>query len=608
MFSAPAAFLWLALVVPALVVLYLFRQQTRIQAVPSIIHMLALPDASVPVRRRFARFVRDPFFYLQLLLLFLLISALAEPIREKKARHSVFILDVTASMQAKEGSATRIELAIQRALEILESYESADRVAVLAGGRNVRRIVPFTSKRTEQVDGLRSIEATDTSGDCRKAIYTAANMLLSAGGGEIVLFTDSPLSIPEGIEKEGLGIRIEGIGIVRQNVGIVTVETPHQLLQKELHLVVHIRSFNRDPVECEVSLEVNGEEVSRRKTRIPARGIVTESFKVSEQAGMAQVKLHMDDALEVDNHGYAYLPQDKSTSIKVVSSRPSVFEFLGKLESLELNQISPESYTRESTTGADLFVFDGWNPPEIPESSALYISPGTDSALFKVLGHGTGEPYYWNQGHPLIDGIALDNLKFDQFSRLELSSGAEVVIGAKESPLLATAELDGKRFVVCAMPLGDMLEEPSAVLLLFKILEWCGRPAGYWATSFPAGESLVCKLPAEQKVADLVTPSGETQSLLVSDDRLYYENTDRIGVYKVKAGNFERVFVANLSSALESDLSQPVESMELAAARSGSSSKALSSYSPWLLAIAPFLFLFEWMAFLGRLRREEKVR
>lgn len=601
MFASPLAFLWLALVVPFLALLYLIRQEARVYRVPSIIHMLPLPDAQLPMTRRLARFVRDPLFYLQLLLLLALVLSLARPVRERSVRHTVLIIDVTASMQAREGSATRLERAIARALEILDEYGEEDRVAVLAAGRHVRRIAPLTSSKEELARVLRAIRPTDSSGTCTEAIFVAANLLMSAGGGNVVLFTDSPFALPEALEKEGLDLRIVGVGTKRQNAAIVSLDAPTSLMSGGSHLVAQLRNFSRDTVDAEISVDLDGVEVDRRRLRIPAMGSETADFGLANQSGIAHVRLHHEDALEVDNHAYAYLTPDQRLSIRVLSSRPALADFLRKTDAFHVTHGTPGESREGPGPQAEVLLFDGWAPAELPGTNAAFINPQNSCDTFRVIGQTTGEVYYWEEGHPLTDQVALDNLTVGTYPKIELDDELEIVVGAQWSPIVAASEKEGRRQVVCAFALHENLNNPAAVLLLFRILEWLDPRSQNHGGLFPAGTPLSTQVPDAVREVSVKTPWGEEVVARPSGGRLIFGQTDRIGPYHLTGPDFERTFIASLDSPEESDLTQPVSDMQVQpGSRLAAKGKVKSSYSPWILIALPFLMLIEWIVFFRR--------
>ena len=598
MFGAPFAFLWLLLVGPILVVLYLMRQEAQVYEVPSILHLLQLPEAPLPVRRRLKRFVRHPLFYAQLALLCLLVAALARPVLERQVHHVVLVVDVTASMQAKEGDRSRLEVAIEKASELVPSMGGEARVAVLAAGRGVRRVSGFTSDKGEILRLLKEIGPTDTAGSCTEAIYAATNLLISVGGGDVVLFTDSPFALPEQLKRDGLGIRIVGIGSRRENVGIVSVNVPVNLMTGGEHVVAHLRNFGRDEVRSEVVALVGGDEAGREKVSISPMGARSVTFQLKGLSGVVHLELAQEDALDVDNHAYAFLVGDRKLSIRLVSERSDLRGLLEGLGAFEVHTTRPGELVESQGTPADITVIDGAPPHRAPRGNCIFLGPTGDGPFFTAAGRTAAEIYFWEEGHPLLNQVSLDNLHLGTYPKLELQNGAETVIGARDTPILAAHGSEEQRQLVLAPDLAEMLDSPSAILLLFRMLEWCNPLADHEKNFFPAGDTLTCAIPEDAMEVAVVLPSGETVKTRPSGSGLVFSQTSRVGPYRVVGPGLDRTYISGLSGPAESDLTQVAANSETAGSGARlSRGTVTASHSPWMLVAIAFLLLGEWLAY-----------
>src|SRR3970040_1778433 len=82
--------------------------------------LLLLTDYDPSARRRpWGRFRLPPSFFLQLLLLTLLVLALAEPVLSVRPTHIAILLDNSASMQTLEDGKTRFALAQESARSLV---------------------------------------------------------------------------------------------------------------------------------------------------------------------------------------------------------------------------------------------------------------------------------------------------------------------------------------------------------------------------------------------------------------------------------------------------------------------------------------------------------
>ena len=111
----PAALPFVSLL-GVLVLIYL-RQRTRTRIeVPSLLFWADVPEDRVRSRR----FRPDLLFFLQVLLLLLLIGGLLHPywsraVTETRGDRQILVFDLSASMQARENGVRRFDLALDQA-------------------------------------------------------------------------------------------------------------------------------------------------------------------------------------------------------------------------------------------------------------------------------------------------------------------------------------------------------------------------------------------------------------------------------------------------------------------------------------------------------------
>ena len=122
-FAWPWAFLGLA-ALPALAVIYWLRQRAQRLPVSSLLLWRDAPP-SREGGRRFERFEAPPLFFVELLILALLVLAAAGPRVPTPDSHRplVAVLDDSFSMQARVGQLERRRVALEDAAVVVEQVE-----------------------------------------------------------------------------------------------------------------------------------------------------------------------------------------------------------------------------------------------------------------------------------------------------------------------------------------------------------------------------------------------------------------------------------------------------------------------------------------------------
>ena len=612
MFATPLAFLWLLPVLPILVILYFVNQETKVFEVPSILHMLALPDSPVPVKQRLRYFLNSPFFWLQLLLIFLLVAALAKPIRDREVRHSVYVIDVTASMQAteedsqKSGWKKRLSIAIEAARERILDAPSEERIAIIEAGRSLVTH-PFTPDKNELMRVLSEIRQTDTASSASESVFAAANMLLPAGGGRIVLLTDSQVSLPASLLKEGLKLEIVSVGTLRPNAAIVALDTPSSLLDPGGKLIARVRSFSPEAMSAKLAVSIDDKEIANSNVALGPMGLKAATFDLGEHSGIARVSLILEDALALDNTGYAALPPRRPLMLLLISARKEIKNFLEKLDSFDLVHVQPDEQP-DPMLMPDIVIVEGVTDTFSIHADTIYLTPEFDSESSQMIPDAAGELrswisdeiYYWEEGHPLIDQVALDNLRPEKIPFLKFGKGVQTVIGGSRAPFVGVYQGGDRKHAICALPIRQMLNNPTAVLLLMRLLEWCNPRGRADANVVETGSAITLSPPDEAKGIRIVNPTGAVKELVLSGGPVVIEETDSAGLYRVEGDGYQEFFIARVSPG-ESDLSQPAQSTEIVSGEEGKVRGTVkSSFSPWLLIILPCLMLLEWWMFFRR--------
>src|SRR3989441_6395562 len=161
-FLSPFALALFALAVP-LVLLYFLKVRRRERTVSSLL----LWPGSLRDREAstfFQRLYRDPLLILQLLALLALCIALARPVATvmgQGSRKVVVVLDSSASMQARDVSPSRFEVARAAALSLVRGLGEGAEVMVIEAGVQPKGLAALGRDRDRAMSAIRSAEARD---------------------------------------------------------------------------------------------------------------------------------------------------------------------------------------------------------------------------------------------------------------------------------------------------------------------------------------------------------------------------------------------------------------------------------------------------------------
>ena len=134
--------------VAALIVLYLYDRRRRVIPVGTLFLWKQIPAS--PLDRR--RFRPDALFILQLILLLALVGGYLRPYLERgagrvPAGRLALVLDVSASMQAREGGTTRFDAARRRARALLDGLAAGNQAMLITAADRAHVVSGWTADR-----------------------------------------------------------------------------------------------------------------------------------------------------------------------------------------------------------------------------------------------------------------------------------------------------------------------------------------------------------------------------------------------------------------------------------------------------------------------------
>jgi hypothetical protein len=297
--------------------------------------------------RRQARIEDWPLLVLRCLLLALLGWAVARPVMRARggwlghgrAVEAVVVLDVTASMGAREGNDTRFAEVKQMAREWVESLEDRDEVALWLAGDRLERPLPLpTGDRTKVLELLDAAEAGDGSANLSAVFAAAREWAATPGKGrkELVVFTDNQRAAwawpAERFFRDEWPRGGVAVAVLQPEAGdlpnawIEDVQWDAREARPERRVSGAARVVNRATEAASEVLEVRsgGEVMSRRVIELPPGGTVEVALEFTVPTAGAswlggEVAL-AGDAFGADDHWWFVLPVRRPPRVVVLDA------------------------------------------------------------------------------------------------------------------------------------------------------------------------------------------------------------------------------------------------------------------------------------------------
>jgi Ca-activated chloride channel family protein len=526
--AVPAA-LWGLLVLPVVVLLYMLR--TRRQDLPvSSLLLWQRARRDLASRRPVRRFERSLLLLLQLLAITLLTFALARPqvhLPGTAEVRTVVVMDISASMQARDVRPSRFAVAEARAHEAVD--DAPGEVMIIAAAVSPRVAAPFGEAASAH-RALAALRPTDGSSRLDQAVTFALGQR-GPGGVRVEVFTDrAGSSLP--------GVTYHVIGSSGANVGIAAVAV--EQVSTGSVVVVQIHNASSSSVRVPLVVTQGTRRLAQRAVPVGPGAVTSVALPVSV-SGVLTVTLDREDFLRVDNSAHA-----------VAGTRPARVVVAGEpdrvlaeaLDAIPVRVIPARRITPEVLGAADVVILNRTPPVELPPGN--YFLFGTTAPNLPLAAPEkirNPQVLRWAVRHPVMRYVSLDDVTIGEALRLEPNGGE--VLAEGETPLLWAYEGNGIRAIVSAFSLdqSDLPLHMAFPILLQNALTWLGGGDRV----YEAGAPVILPSRAETE-AVLEWPDGTRQRLAGVAGRFVIPAADRAGVYVLRAGTREYSFVVNPSA------------------------------------------------------------
>jgi hypothetical protein len=583
-FLNPAA-LYGLFALPLLLIPYLIRRKPRRVVFSSL--LLFMEHGTQATVKPWGRLRLPPIFFLQLLLLLLMILALAEPVFTVPVSNVAILMDNSASMQTREDGTARVVLARDQARRVLSDLSANGKVDIFTIVPQLEKLNKAPVSPSDALGLLASLEPYDLA-DAPTSYADLLNQLTANHKYERIYFiTDRPVRGQSG------PIRVLTVGKPRDNLAITAFSvSPSSLVNRRLEALVEVANYSAQDQRVTVTVrdDGSGSALANRELRVPARRTASAAFQSLSEKPYYVAEIN-DDALTLDNRQFAVAANARSLKILAISPRPQALNSLRAIAGVSLTIVAPENYQQTDRSGFGLEIFHYSAPALLPLNPSLLVLPPDSNPVVK-LGNPITRPVAsgWRESHPLNRYLNLALFRPAYARPLVLQTAGETVIETVQGPLALAMEHQGNRLLVLGFDPFPYLGRENLPMSIFtlNLLDWFVSASG--AKGRATGEPVA--LGAAEQGSILTTPRGEKHAAKSSSTS--FTNTFYQGIYQLNRDGERQLLAINYQSGSESDLrdSKPIELKPTeGAVRSGST---LFSFWPYLVMASLLLFIVEW--------------
>lgn len=636
-FASPERLIWLWVAAP-IVLFYLLKTRLRRQSVSTLMFWDQIFEQKR--QRSLLQKLRHWLsLLLQLIFVGLLVSALVDPLwsgQQETSRQVVILLDNSASMSATDADgANRLEVAKEKALEIVRGLRDGDEIALITTGSVVRVVVGRTDFGPAVRDAVGQVQKTDGPTRMIEAIETARRLAADDERREIVALSDFAFDDAESVIGES-DVRVIPIGGDTDNVAITQFQVRRSLVDPIGYAaLVEVQSFSKEPVECRLTINLDDALVDV----IPISLTTGEPFRrtiidASQDGGVLTATVDVDDALETDNVARAVLPRRTRIPVTLVTPEPSLY-LESVLEAIPLVDLTVTATAPAKAPVGGFVVLHRTVPQTLPIGPLLVIDPQGDSDGWKI-GERVPEPIVAKQepDSPLLPHVRLTNVVLPGAREIDFTDNATPLLtSASGATLMASLVRAQGRMVVLSVELdsGDLPLRIAFPVMMTNAVNWFLGRDGELQPALSTGKLFEVACSASEgsdwvwvdmvgnlhpaNTSEMTATVGPIDDVGVIDvgprrviekhraaanedeEKDTDETAGGVEAAKTPIANLYR-FAVNLSDASESQLNPRIENVREQTVRFGAGARSMWFY---LTLIAFGLIVAEWFLYQRRI-------
>jgi len=322
------------------ILIYLIRPKSFEKVIPSL--MFIMQEKNKFRKASFLqKLLRNLLLIMQLLIILFLAISVASPYLEiphtVMVRNNIIVLDVSASMQTKDGISTRFSKAIGKAKDNLGMRNTiilAENTPVIvledaSSGESLGLLDKLTPKATSTNLGDAILLASDLLGDKRGVVTVISDFIATEGS--------DTLMAKRSLTSKGNSVNFIDVRSEAENVGIT------DLIVDKDETIVEIKNYKNEDVSIQVNLVKGNSRVSEEKIKLLANSKEKIIFDTLE--GISKISLELKDDLSTDNFAYISSPEKKKIRVLLITNYPG-----GNRIKTALNVLGVELEVREPPT------------------------------------------------------------------------------------------------------------------------------------------------------------------------------------------------------------------------------------------------------------------
>ena len=549
------------------------------------------------------QFEPDILFFLQILILLLLVTSLLQPLLVKegvKERRLVFLVDRSASMQAVDQTPNRFSVSLKKVDNYLDDLSSETEVALVTAGAEPEMIQEFTDNRGLLKNRLNELKPTAEELNLEETLEFTRSLFTETEDNRIIFFTDRVFQ--PGSKEELDGIELVSTGDPVDNICFTDFDIRPKTGQPgEYEIFLKIANYSKEQNNVRIEITAGRRKYFKDEFSLKPGEITDTNYtlKIREPQKIS-VDILNNDTLQLDNNITLWLGTELNKEYRILQlGQGNYFLERGLLVLPGTRFFSKQSLDQVKLDQFDLVLFNGLTPPKNYQGDAVFINvtpPGFQ--IQERIEDQVLSVTDWEKEHQLLRFVDMQDVKVKNTFFMKEDRELNRIVSTTEGPLFLTkTDLEYKW-----LALGFELNESNFPLqlgfpvFLSNLVEWF-QPEYYKSpyNQIKAGDKYEFSPFRNKKIKEVIGPDGQNISFKPLDIKYIINNTRREGLYQINYDdNSEHKFTVNLASSKESNLLKVYKGEKKIKKARDKKEPIYLKLWPYFILAALLILLIEW--------------
>lgn len=593
--------------IPVIIIIYILQSKYTEQTVNST-YIWHLSEKFMKRKNPLSGITGLISLLLQLLMVAVISLAIARPIFTLKnaAYDYCFILDTSSSMMTNEKGGTRMELAKDEIVDLINDAKDGSSYTLICVSNEATTIFEDLTDKKSAVSYVEKIDADQTHAKDEITLSVAQKAFDENTSSRLYFITDKSYSTHKNINVIDVGTP------ERENYSIlgVTYEHYNGRLTTKANIISHLSNK-----AIELGLYIDG-ELKSTITQNVNRAEETEAtiFADCESFSEFTVKIMNSDSYALDNEQSFYnVKSDKSYSVLIVSETGFFFKaVIDALVDSKIDIVDPDDY--ESVTEEyGLYIFDSYEPSTLPDGAVWLVNadssiPNSGFSVRTKVEIPSGDIIQKSNStatnvRKLLRGVSNDEIYITNYVKYSgMYLNFHTLYSYDSTPLIfAGSNGLGNRQVVFGFDLhsSDFALTTDFIILARNLLEY-SFPDVVDETSYTVGDEALINIVANSSNFKVESPSGK-DIYIDTDGATSTMLLEEVGTYTVSMMIAGRATIYKIySSAHPEEGKLALNKDDFSLSGEATESKIDGRFDPIIIlySLIALLFIADWGVYL----------